>query len=516
MASINNIPNQFRGMASSNGASGNSATGYVATPSVQRQWATGHGLAWWASDHQEELNHIVGWNYVAIQAIAKQYANSKVTVSRVKQSGGQNNGGMVTKAYTPDAGQDTKTPLPNHPIARLLKKPNRVDSWATFAMRIAYNMRATGGFFIWEIKNQLNQPFELWVIPRAWAWPILPSPQFPQGAWRITPSSTTAGVLSGSGSILGMVRDAREFIASGYPHQLYPGEFLSPLSACAQQIDLAEMTDQAAWAVFNNAIVPGAVFSIDKDAKMDEEQQKRFIAQLEQQKAGVSNRGKALLLQGITKESLGDPLTGLNHIEGRNQNREHVSNIQGVPPSAYGGGGGGGYSGTAAEMKQFTELTVQPDLNLVAMAFQTRWSPVYGEDIEIAIDAPGYDDPTLNLQKCSNVLQAKQAGVKFSDNEIRSLLGFGSIPGGDKYEELGQQGHPQPDAMQEQGQPQEDEEQQQGHSPEMAGGEEDENAVPDFDLTPELADEDGPNEKNPLLQAAAGNRISPYLMNGKH
>lgn len=508
MATNINTPDQFRGMVSSS-SKNNTAFGVAVSPSIQRQWATGHGLAWWASDHSEELKHIVGWNYVAIQAIAKQFANSKITVSRVKQSSGQNNGSLVTKAFTPDAGHDTKTPLPNHPIARLLKKPNRVDSWATFAMRLAYNIRATGGFLIWEIKNRLNQPFELWVIPRSWAWPILPSPEFPQGAYRITPSTTTVGAFSGLGTILGMVRDAREFITSGYPHPNYPGEFLSPLSACAQQIDLAEMTDQAAWSVFNNAIVPGAVFSVDKDVKMDEAAQKQFIAQLEQQKSGVSNRGKALLLQGITKESLSDPLTGLNHIEGRNQNREHVSNIQGVPPTAYGGGGGGGYSGTAAEMKQFTELSVQPDLNLVALAFQSRWSSVYGEDIEIAIDAPGYDDPTLNLQKCSNVLQAKAAGVKFSDNEIRSLLGFGSIPGGDEYEESNPQGSmPMGDPQEQEGQPQE----MMGGP----GGDGDENAVPDFDLTPELADDDGSNERMPWMQAASGNRMAPYLMNGTH
>ena len=227
---------------------------------IQRAALTGHMPSWWVSDHLKELEHFTGWTYIAVHAKAKQYKECLVSVFD------------DTSDDVPDTGSQKRTPQPKHDIARLLKRPNAMQSKGEFFYQIGLQISLTGGCIIWEVRNQWGKPCELWIIPRGWVRPIPRSEQYPVGAWYVNPimqswmySSTTAGTGP-------FTLDMRNTMTIGWPHPIYPGERQSPVSACSQLIDIAEELDNATFAAFVNEVKPGIVLSVDARVPFSKEQ----------------------------------------------------------------------------------------------------------------------------------------------------------------------------------------------------------------------------------------------------
>jgi len=247
----------------------------------QQGWLAGHGPGWWISDHLEELRHFVSWIYVGVHKVAQQWAQATTCVYDASAEDLYGAAGLeagyspkmlaMAKAFrrvrvksaAPDAPAEHRTPLPDHPIARLLDEPNPYVTGRTFRYQVACQIRLSGGCYIWEVPNQYGEPQHLWVIPRGWCRPNPPNGQFPNGYFTITPVFNTFTQQIVSPSVTTWNVAYEQMIQVGYPNPLYPGEFTSPLSACSRIIDIMEQTDTATWASFVNAVKPSLVFNLD-------------------------------------------------------------------------------------------------------------------------------------------------------------------------------------------------------------------------------------------------------------
>jgi phage portal protein BeeE len=415
----------------------------------QQGWLAGHGPGWWISDHLEELRHFVSWIYVGVHKVAQQWAQATVNVydeSAEDPFGGTAEAGLYApkmlalakhlrrlrvKSAAPDSPAEQRTPITDHPVAKLLEEPNPYSTGRTFRYQVACQIRLTGGCYIWEVPNQFGEPEHLWVIPRGWARPFAPTGQYQQGGYVITPVFNTFTQYTVSPSQSTWNVPFEQMIAVGYPNPTYPGEFTSPLSACSRIIDIMEQTDTATWSSFVNAVKPSLVFNLDpKNGSVSEDQLRQFMAELETYKAGTNNHGKVLAMLGLTVQQLMAGPSELDYVQGRQQNRENVLAVQSVAPVVAGLPGASSYSEAAVQVKTTVELGIAPDLDLFAEKLSKRWQKVEwvgasqgvgGSDLKIEFAPRNYDDPTIELQWVDKKLAGFQAGI-LSANEARACL----------------------------------------------------------------------------------------------
>jgi phage portal protein BeeE len=390
-----------------------------------RAVALGHAPQYPLTDHANELRHNTGWTYPAVRAIGRQYAQASVTVydaSRVGRKGSRL--GYITKEHAADAPAEERTPVQDHPIARLMKRPNKLKSGHEWRYQIAQQVALTGGCVIWELRNELGQPLELYVLPRGWLTYQTPSERFPLGTWRVYPSRVAAGAwttgLAGAYAT-GFHVDVRETIFFGWPDALVPGEFTSPMAACDRIIDIAEQADEATWAALVNAPRPGMILSVDQVGALSPQQLEAIKSEIELHKSGSANAGKTLVLQNVRKEDLGTPISELQAVDVRNQALEQTLLVHGVPTLVIGKLDGATYSGNAAAVNAWVELGIAPDLALLGGVLTHRWQSLYGRDFSIEFNPKRYDDPTLDLTKTDKLLAAFDKGV-VTGNEVRASL----------------------------------------------------------------------------------------------
>jgi phage portal protein BeeE len=468
---------------------------------VGRSVITGQMGTVWASDHIEESKHFTGWNYVAIHTVAKQFSAATVSVKRVVAE--DSAPGYKTKDATPDSPGSRGVPIHDHHVLRLIKRPNPMQCQAEWLYQIAQQIRLTGRAYIWEIRNAYGIPIQEWVLPTAWMRPFMgPCEQYPLGAYWVSPQfqgMSGAPLLQSINA--GFPLDVREVIPVGWPHPLYPGDGQSPLSACALQIDIAEQQDKATNASFQNEVRPGLVVNFDKDVILSEPEQDRLDQILKSRKAGSSNAWESLWLRGCTVDNFGRSPAELDFVQGRDQSRNTLLAIQQVSAAAAGVTETTAYASFVAAMKQTIELSVQPDLNLLASALTHRWRPIWGDDFEVCLDAKNYDDPVVKLQ----YIQAKQASKAYTRNEIRAEFGDPPLDG------------PEGDEIDGVAKPAEAMLEQPGQSGSQLQGLGGDNMLELDDIAHDSGDDESSGMKLPELNASSGNRLQGLISrNGKH
>lgn len=249
--------------------------------------------AGWISDHLEEANQCAGWVYVATDARAKRVGGAKLTVCRVNDD-------------DPDHPEKLKA---NHPLCRLLKRPNPKYDLRGLLYRIEMQLCLTGTALIWSPKNGLGLPGRLWVLPTALARPQPPSPEYPDGSYQVSTISLTQWAFFGSSfwnvpSGVPMIVDAREIVRIQYPHPYTEADGLSPVWANGQAIDVNRSTEETLWSVFERGPMPGQLISIDKDMQLDDGAADELQSRVESRIGGSRNAGRVQVVQGAKVEKL--------------------------------------------------------------------------------------------------------------------------------------------------------------------------------------------------------------------
>ncbi len=232
------------------------------TTPAQRAIAVGLSQGHPIANHYEEANKVTNWNYVAQHAVAKEAMQATVSVSIKQQT--------ITKSIAHDAPDEASTPQDEHPIAKLLDKPNAMTSLQEFLYQYEMQIRTTGGCIIWDLRNSQNHPVELYVLPMAWLQYVIPSVRYPLGQWRVYSPRGMMGYFRNTALANGFEIDVRETFTPKYSHPLFLGEPFGPLTQCAQIIDIAEKSEEAIVAALQNSILNGGVLSFTKGTPDEE------------------------------------------------------------------------------------------------------------------------------------------------------------------------------------------------------------------------------------------------------
>lgn len=377
---------------------------------LERQLAT-LGPAGWASDHAEEANQCSGWTYVAVDARATRVAGATLEVFR--QAPGV-------------ANEEGQAPVrPDHPLVRLLRRPNPKYGLRGLLYRIEMQLRLTGTALVWAPKNGLGLPGRLWVLPTATARPQPPSAEYPEGSYLVSVISLTQWAFFGASywnTPVGapLVIDARDVIRHGYPHPVTEADGLSPVNANGQAIDVYDETERALWSMLMQGPMPAGILSIDKEMKVDDGVAEELAAETEAKFGGAANAGKFMAVQGATFQAVSMSPSAIIPEGFRQENRGNVLAAHGVPPIAAGQEGATAYSGLYAALQQFDTNQIEPELDLLGDDWTIQIANrYYGDDLVVRLKPKPINDHELKFKEAQ---QKKDSGC-YTVDEIRACYG---------------------------------------------------------------------------------------------
>lgn len=347
----------------------------------------------WLSPHLKEDQSDFGAIYVALRALMSQAAGAKVRAYKWHKDA-RMEGDHESKEYLPRT----------HPICRLLNKPNRWDSGRAMRARAVLQRNLTGSWLAWIVtegvpwSDEDDRPIELWTVPTGTFTAVPMSPQYPNGAYRVTPFYPgPMALLPGSWQAGGVLVPAEHMIASRREHPLVHKEGLSPLAACAEELDCINGIGRARKSIIKRAPVPSGWLQLDSGVVFpDKSELNRIQAQLYSM-LGSPDRGGRPAIFGPGQKWVPNELAGLElpWTSTWDQLVSFVLSVFGTTKTMVGMSEAGSYAALYAILRQNRIMTIEPELNDIADALNMQLvAPYWGEDhgIEFEPEAVGDDE----------------------------------------------------------------------------------------------------------------------------
>ena len=367
----------------------------------------------WYSNHLGETQRIRGCVYVALKVLADQAASAEC------------------KAYKwdPDARMEgdtsAKVALPrDHPVSRIIHRPNRWDTGGMLRRRIVQQLCATGTGLLWRVDDGLSTPRDLWCIPTGTYQPVGPCPPYPDGAYRIMPwYPGPLAYIPGAWSAGGVVVGASHIVAIRLPHPLVQHEGFSPLSACNTEMDTIDSINTARYSMARRRADPSAMVECDGAHKLpDGPELTRLRADLTNLLGGPNKAGAiGILPPGLALKPWEHGTVEVGWIESWNQLVSFVLSVFGVTRSLAFLTEDASYATLYAMLKQFNLFTLCPLLDMISEGLNIQLvEPYFGEEYFIELVPKKIDDHQIVEQQLTTDLRAGLRTV----NEIRKLRGL--------------------------------------------------------------------------------------------
>lgn len=382
----------------------------------------------WSSDHRRESESYVGWNYVAIRAIALQGLQALVNCYAADKGAK-----LTSRAKSAYNEQDDKgEPLPqDHGLVKLYKRPNPTQTGGMFLYRRLQQLNITGKALVWNLPNRFGKTVERYVIPTALAEPHPATREYPNGYWKVTPDAMAFGGDATSFMIGGYLRlmggniPAEQMQVTLWPHPTRLDDGQSPIAAGSLWIDTGNMVDQARYSQLKDGPNPKLVVNAPDDFDGDASDLQRAEDTFNKKNSGAAKSRKAIFVSAGKIDQWGQTAVEMDYGGGFQQYRDAELALHGVPGVAAGITDGGSYAAFYASILQFVTITVQPQLSMFAEEDTLVIAPQFGEGITIEILAKSIDDPSVQ----ENQLRTDLTGRIRTRNEIRALRGLEPIEG---------------------------------------------------------------------------------------
>lgn len=316
-------------------------------------------------------------------------------------------------------------PSPNHPLHKLLKKPNYMQAGADFFVNMISNKLLYGNTYILAPGSDNSSPSELYILNSRNMDIIIEqgrmkyyrhiTPQ-QEKLYEIDPLNQTSRILH---------------LKNYHPTDEIYG--MSCLQSASSAIAVHNMTSKWNMSLLrNNARPSGALIMKENNNYLTDEQFERLKEQINEKYTGSHNIGKPLLLEGGLdwKEMSINP-KDMDFIESKNSAAREIALSFGVPPQLLGISGDNTYSNMQEARLALWEETIIPLLDKISDSFSNWMSHLYEEDILIEFDRNEISALTGKRENLWNMV----SDSKFmTTNEKRKFLGLAPIKNGDKFE----------------------------------------------------------------------------------
>lgn len=274
-----------------------------------------------------------------ITAVSRRIAVTPLKVFRVNREGMK-----VTKEH-----------LPDHPVARLFRRPNEWQSGYDFWQDATSDFLRYGNFYAEKGRGSTGPVLSLY-------------PHCP-GNVKLDQDSNlgvTANITLSKG-VSQRVDYSKLFHARGPARDYLTGN--SPIRDCENAVALEILAERFGANFFKNGALPLLIFKYMEGSSGFEsaEQEKQFIADLESSFSGDNMLRTMLLPNGIDAPSTVDVKhDDAQFLETRKFQRTVISGVFGVPPHMVGDLESGTFNNVEQQTKDFTQNVVKP----VAKAFE--------------------------------------------------------------------------------------------------------------------------------------------------
>jgi len=252
----------------------------------------------------------------------------------------------------------------NHPLTKLLRRPNPYMTQQLLANYIVTSLNAAGDAFIYKNRNQRGQVVEL--VPLM---PHLVEAKGNENELITHFNYQPQGGMQGEDTVRIEKVDMIHLRQNVDPNNMRKG--LAPLRGVLREIAGDEAAGQYTAALLHNMAVPGVILS-PRDDQMGgpTREEAEAIAEMYKEKFGGKNRGAPMVLSGaMNVEVVSFSPDQMKLAELRRIPEERVSAVLGVPAVLAGLGAGldsATYSNTKELREFFTESKMVPMWNMVA------------------------------------------------------------------------------------------------------------------------------------------------------
>ena len=311
--------------------------------------------------------------------------------------------------------------IDKHPIADLLKRPNRMQSGYEFMTAVIGYLMISGNTYIERVQVQ-NQTKELYAL-RPDRMKILPSKRgIPAGY-----------IYSIGGREVHTFEVDEKTLQSDVNHMklfnpLNDWYGMGPIEAGAYAID--QHTESMKWmqSLLQNSARPSGALQASGDNALTDEQFARLKTQIEDQYSGAKNAGRPMVLEGgLTWQAMGLSPSDLALLETKYSAARDVSLAFGVPPQLLNIPGDNTYSNYEQARLAFYEDTVIPLINRVSTSL-SNWLGAEQDQVELR---PDLDQIPAIAEKRKALWTMADLSTDLTLNERRGLKGYEPVAGGD-------------------------------------------------------------------------------------
>jgi len=318
--------------------------------------------------------------------------------------------------------------LKDHPVLRVISKPNPCCSGKEFFEKIyAYRM-ISGNAFLLSVRSQDGMPREIYAL-RPDRVSIVPGKDSIPSSYQYAVGKDVRNFpvdkITGDSDIL--------HIKNFHPLNDWYG--MSPIEAAAYSIDQHNQAGSWNQSLLQNGAKPSGALIVKANddgsgGVLTDDQFTRIKDQVDTQYSGAANAGRPLLLEGGMewKEMSLSP-KDMDFIESKNSSARDIALAFGVPPQLLGIPGDNTYSNLVEARIALWEQTILPLVDNVANSLNNWLLPNFGKDLHFRYDTENISALAPKREKVWTRLE----GADFMTiNEKRHAVGLDPIEGGDK------------------------------------------------------------------------------------
>lgn len=382
------------------------------------------GYGWpggWSQDRIEQVMHYKHWTYISVNCIARKIAGLTPNLALVHAGG---DGASASDGYksilrrhryrkslhTIKPHEEIEPVGFDHPLARLLRRPNPYDTDWDLWYELDLFLELTGNSYLWVVPNRLGLPCELWVIPAHWVYPRVGKGTLVDH-YEIRPWPGPAGWRIPADEIIHYRWKSPVHKIDGYGAQ----------EAIAEWIDAGESVDRSRFFQFKNGCFPMGSLELSEqyhdpdDADIDRIYAK-FFARLQ----GEGNYGRPIVTPpGAKYNPLMIAPTEMAYESSADQIRDWRLAAYGVPKEVAGIQDAGTEIAMYGPLAQFCGQTVNPRLMYIGKRTTHGLCQRYDERLRLWWDDATPDNP----EQVNNDLRVDIEGKAITPNEIRAVRG---------------------------------------------------------------------------------------------
>jgi len=321
--------------------------------------------------------------------------------------------GIPWRLYRGSGGRDALREIEDHPLLRLLRRPNPEQGYAAWAEQLVSFLLISGNGYIEAVGPDRGAPRELYAL-RPDRMRVLPDPALRVKGYRYEVNAYRVDLDPLHCLHLKLFNPTDDWYG------------MSPLEAAARAIDQDNELSRYEVRLLQNQAMPGMVLR-SQDA-LDDRQYDRLKQQIQQLYQGTDNVGRPMILDGgLEAQPLSFSPQDLVMDKAQLWTAQRIAAAFGVPGELIGLVSATYQNRREARKALYTE-TILPLLDRIADDLNNWLVPQFGEALTLAYDADSIEALQEDREKLFKQIQSADW---LTVNEQRVMAGYDERPEGD-------------------------------------------------------------------------------------